>query len=46
LITGKNQVEMTPKLFVRPVYLKEKRDLVREISFIEDAKGYLEMARA
>jgi Protein of unknown function (DUF982). len=33
---------MTPNLFNRPVYLKEKKDLVREIVSIEDAIDYLE----
>src|SRR5690606_7579071 len=37
-----SEVEMIWKLFDRPVYLKEKKDLVREITSIEDAIDYLE----
>ncbi|MCF6371082.1 DUF982 domain-containing protein [Rhizobium halophilum] len=33
---------MISKLFDRPVYLKEKRDLVREITAVEDAIDFLE----
>ncbi|AOF88509.1 DUF982 domain-containing protein [Sinorhizobium sp. RAC02] len=33
---------MTLKLFDRPVYLKERRDLIREITSLEDAIDFLE----
>lgn len=34
---------MISKLFDRPVYLKEQKDLVREIASLEDAIDYLEI---
>ncbi|MGK6317442.1 DUF982 domain-containing protein [Neorhizobium sp. DT-125] len=33
---------MIPKLFDRPVYLKERKDLVREITTLDDAIDFLE----
>lgn len=33
---------MISKLFDRPVYLKERKDLVREITAVEDAIDFLE----
>ncbi|OHV81636.1 DUF982 domain-containing protein [Rhizobium sp. LCM 4573] len=33
---------MIAKMFDRPVYLKERRDLVREINCVEDAIDFLE----
>jgi hypothetical protein len=36
------ELEMILKLFDRPVYLKERKDLVREITSVEDAIDYLE----
>jgi hypothetical protein len=37
-----SEVEMISKMFDRPVYLKEKRDLVREITTLDDAIDFLE----
>jgi len=37
-----SEVEMNSKVFDKPVYLKERRDLVREITCLEDAIDFLE----
>nr|WP_234811296.1 DUF982 domain-containing protein [Xaviernesmea oryzae] len=37
-----SEVEMIPKMFDRPVYLKEKKGLVREITTLDDAIDFLE----
>jgi hypothetical protein len=37
-----SEVEMNAKVFDRPVYLKERRELIREITCLEDAIDFLE----
>jgi len=37
-----SEVEMNTKVFDRPVYLREHRELIREITCLEDAIDFLE----
>lgn len=37
-----SEVEMNTKVFDRPVYLRERRELIREITCLEDAIDFLE----
>lgn len=37
-----SEAEMNSKMFARPVYLKEKKDLIREITNLYDAIDFLE----
>ena len=37
-----SEVEMHPKMFDRPVYLRERKDLVLEITNLDDAIDFLE----